>query len=139
MITPQLVTARVAVSVPRQDLEPCPEVPEELLEELLAYLEEEEALNLDIMARLGGFAAALATDAEHPSREEELAASMAQGFLAGKAKAFEEVLFVLDTDHSAGCGCRPCVVARAIRTAMTASPERVHLIVYAAMEQLDDE
>ena len=139
MDSTQLVTARFAVSVPRRNLDPCPDASDELLQELLGYLDEQEGLSLHIIGRLGGYAVALSDDDEDDdmTREEEMAASMARGFVAGQATAFEACLHTLDADHEAECVCHPCVVARAIRAAMTASPEEFPLIVNAALHQMD--
>ena len=110
------------------------------MQELLGYLDEQEGLSLNIIARLGGYAVAMSEDEEDEgmTREEELAAAMATGFLSGKATAFEACLQTLDADHQAECGCHPCVVARAIRAAMTASPEERHLVINRGMHELDE-
>ena len=62
------------------------------------------------------------TDKERPVCDcPESCGCYAEGYAAGKDKAFFEMDMALQDDtHAAGCGCQPCQVKRAcLRNAMT--------------------
>ena len=62
------------------------------------------------------------TDAERPVCDcPEPCACYAEGYAAGKDKAFFEIEMALQDDtHAPGCGCQPCLVKRScIDKAMT--------------------
>ena len=44
----------------------------------------------------------------------QLCDSYADGYTAGKAKAFDEIEHQPDRTHSNTCGCRPCTVVRGV-------------------------
>ena len=47
---------------------------------------------------------------------DEPCACYAEGYAAGKGKAFFEVRMVLNEgNHASSCGCEPCLVIRAVR------------------------
>ena len=63
-------------------------------------------------------------DAKRPVCDcTEPGASYAEGYAAGKDKAYFEVEMALQDDtHASGCGCRPCRIKRTVlETALPAS------------------
>ena len=68
----------------------------------------------------------------------------AEGYAAGKAKAFFEIISSLDgPPHAQDCGCQPCLVKRAcLQKVMTlmarSSPALFELLEVWALEDPDD-
>ena len=57
---------------------------------------------------------------EAADQEYKSVLAEARAFEAGRVRAFDEILVVLDTlDHPAGCECRPCETIRMVRESIT--------------------
>ena len=108
------VRASLHVAVLGTELECDSQDPEVVLSKLKEHFEYAEAIQAGLLGRLGGYDWELADEKGEPTPAQELAVVMARGYAQGKQMALEGILDSLADRHEDGCGCRCCIVVRAV-------------------------